>query len=213
MRERGGDDLSEDEYRFVPAERRDRETGCDRRDREHGCVVGHPDRRPVLEQLHDRRGEADDHAGLPAVEDDARRAEDEAERDAAGIDPVERDRIALGQRGGCEQAGDPRERHRIAGGHGERDRGRRGDREAQQTHRQNDHREPRGHLDPELTGRALPAPGEKFPTPVSQSDRKTHDGDDHSRKSSVLPLQHVFSLLHRKTWTPEQTGDSEPPAN
>ena len=45
-------------------------TRDDRRDREHGGVVADADRRPVLEQLHDRRGETDDHAGLPAVEHD-----------------------------------------------------------------------------------------------------------------------------------------------
>ena len=110
--ERGDDDLGEDEHRFVAAERRDGETRHDRRDREHGGVVAHPDRGPVLEQLHDRRGETDDHAGLPAVEHDGRRTEDEAERDAAGVDAVERNRIALGERRRREQAGDPRERHR-----------------------------------------------------------------------------------------------------
>ena len=148
VRERRDDDLGEDEHGCVAAERRDRETRHDRRDREHRRVVADPDRRPVLEQLHDRRGEADDHAGLPAVEHDARRAEDEAERDAAGVDPVERDRVALGERRGREQAGDPRERHRVARRDGERDRGRCGDRETQQPDRQNDRREPRGHFGP-----------------------------------------------------------------
>ena len=114
VRERGDDDLGEDEDRIVAAKRRDGETRHDGRDREHRCVVGHPDRRPVLEQLHDRRGEPDDHAGLPAVEHDGRGTEDEAERDAAGVDAVERDRVALGERRGREQAGDPRERHRVA---------------------------------------------------------------------------------------------------
>ena len=148
MRERGDDDLGENEDSFVAAERRDRETRHDRCDREHGRVVGHPDRRPVLEQLHDRRGEPDDHAGLPAVEDDARGTEDEAERDAAGVDAVERNRIPLGQRRGRQQAGDSRQRHRVARIDGERDRGRRSDRETQQPHRQNNRREPRGHLCP-----------------------------------------------------------------
>ena len=150
--ERGDDDLGEDEDRFVAAERGDRDARHDRRDREHRRVVGHPDRRPVLEQLHDRRGEPDDDAGLPAVEDDGRGTEDEAERDAAGVDPVERDRVALGQRRGREQAGDPRERHCVARIDGERDRGRRGDRETQQPHRQNDRREPRGHFCPHAHG-------------------------------------------------------------
>ena len=111
--ERGDDDLREHEHGRIPAQLRDRRAGDDRRDRENGRVVADADRRPVLEELHDRCGEADDHAGLPAVEDDARRAEDEAERDAAGVDPVERDRVALRERRRREQAGDPCERGQV----------------------------------------------------------------------------------------------------
>jgi hypothetical protein len=98
--------------------------------------------------LHDRRGEPDDHAGLPAVEHDGRGTEDKAERDPAGVDAVERDRVTLGERRGREHAGDPRERHRVARIDGERDRGRRSDRETQQPHRQNNRREPRRHFCP-----------------------------------------------------------------
>ena len=88
--------------------------GRHRGDCEHRRVVEDADRRPVLEHVHDRRREADDHARLPAVEHDRGRAEDEAERDAAGVDPVERDRVALGERRRREQAGDPRQRRHVA---------------------------------------------------------------------------------------------------
>jgi hypothetical protein len=98
--------------------------------------------------LHDRRGEADDDARLPPVEHDRRRAEDEAERDAARVDPVEGDGIPLGERRRGEEAGDAGERRDVAGRDGERDCGRRGDREPEQADRQDDRREPRGHLGP-----------------------------------------------------------------
>ena len=85
---------------------------------------------------------------LPAVEHDRGRAEDEAERDAAGVDPVERDRIALGQRRCRQQPGDPRECRGVARRDGERDRGRNGDPESQQPDRQDDRREPWGQFPP-----------------------------------------------------------------
>ena len=69
--ERRDDDLSEDVERSVAAERRDRSARDHRGDREDGRVVGDADRRPVLDDVHDRRREADDDAGLPAVEHDA----------------------------------------------------------------------------------------------------------------------------------------------
>jgi hypothetical protein len=145
----GGDDhLGEHERRLVAPERRDRRPGDERRDREHRRVVDDADRRPVLEQLHDRRGEADDHAGLPAVEHDRGGAEDEAERDAAGVDPVQRDRVALGERRRGQKAGDARERREVASRDGEGDGGRCGDRESEEADRQDDRREPRGHLRP-----------------------------------------------------------------
>ena len=148
VRDRGDHDLSEQEYGPVPAQRRDRRARDDRREPEHGCVVGDTNRRAMLEQLHDRRGEPDDHTRLPAVEDDARGAEDEAERDAAGVDSVERHRVTLRQRRRCEQAGDPGERQRVERSGGKRGRGRDRDEQARYRDRQDDCREPRGHCGP-----------------------------------------------------------------
>ena len=39
---------------------------------------------------------------------------------------------------------------------------------------------------------ALPAPVEKCPAPVTKGCRKTHQRDQHRRKSSALPLQHFL---------------------
>ena len=128
--------------------------GCERgacrgsRDGEHGGVVAHAERRPVLEQLHHGRCEADDHPGLPAVEDDRRDREDERERDAAGVDPVERDRVALRQGGGREQPRDPDQGRQAARRRRERCRSRDGDDDARQVDGDDDRREPRGHGSP-----------------------------------------------------------------
>ncbi len=142
------EDLSEDESRLVPAQGCDCRAGDGRGHRHHGGVVDDPDRRPVLEHVHDRRRHPDDDTGFPAVEHDRRGAEDEAERDAAGVDPVQRHGVALGERRRRQQPRDPRERREIACRDRERDRGRCGDRKAHDRDRQHDRREPRGHLRP-----------------------------------------------------------------
>ena len=91
--------------------------------------------------------------------------EDEEERDAAGVDPVERDRETLREHRCREQPRDPRERREVPRRDGERDRGRHGDCEPQQPDRQTTAVSRGGIFAPALISPALPAPGEKLPNP------------------------------------------------
>ena len=156
--ERRDPDLSDDVRRTGAVERRQRRACRGTRRGEHGGVVANAQRRSMLEQLHDRRGEADDHARLPAVEDDRRHGKDEGQRDAAGVDPVERDGVALGERRGREQAGDPDERQQAARRGRERGRGCDRHDDARQVDRDDDGREPRGHRSPEAHGMTATSP-------------------------------------------------------
>ena len=91
---------------------------------EHRGVVGDSNRRPPAETRDHRRERRDDHAGLPAEQDDRRDGEDEAERDPAGVDSLDGDGEALGERHSDEKRGEPhqgaerRSRHHVVG-HGE----------------------------------------------------------------------------------------------
>ena len=89
------------------------EPGRERGEREHRAVVGDAQRRAVADQVRDRRPAGrDDHAGLPAEEQDRGDREDEAERDAAGVDALDGHREALGEDHAEEE---PRERCDVLG--------------------------------------------------------------------------------------------------
>ena len=195
-REGREDDLSEDEARVVTAERQDRGAGGGSGDGHHSRVVGDANRRAMLEEVHDRRGHADDDARLPAVEDDRSRAEDEAERDAARVDPVERDRVALGQDRCRQRPGDPRQRGEVARRDRERDRGRDGDAESQQPDRQYHRREPRGSVPPGLD-RGLYQPQVKLSQPQFPIAGRDHQRDENPNQPTVSPLQHFRALRWR----------------
>ena len=92
-------------------------------DREHGRVEGDALERPVLEQLDDRgAASAHQHAGFPAEQDDAARAEDERQRDAAALGALDRHRIAACERGGEEERERPGDVRQVVRGQRERDR-------------------------------------------------------------------------------------------
>ena len=76
----------------------DREAAGERREREHRAVEGDAQRRPARERVrHGRSGRCHEHACVPAEEHDRRDREDEPEGDAAGVDPLDRYREALGE--------------------------------------------------------------------------------------------------------------------
>ena len=148
------------------SERLDRRARDDRRDRQHRGVVGDADRRPVLEQLHDRRGEADDDAGLPAVDRRWRRCR---RRSRARRRPCRCRRAAPDSaRPASRPRAGPRSRRaspvRRARGRTRPQPPLAATRPSSPTGRTTAvSRE--GVLAPALMGSALPAPGEKLPTP------------------------------------------------
>ncbi len=95
-----------------------------RSEREHRRVEGDALERPVLEELDDGgSGQGNQHAGFPAEEDDAARAEDERQRDAAALGALDRHRITACERGGEEERERPGDFGEVVRGQHERDRG------------------------------------------------------------------------------------------
>src|SRR6266545_6026175 len=95
-------DLGDESVGAFPADSADEESSDGRGGGEDRAVVGDTNRRTVLEYLYeDWRSERDEHARGPAEEDDRASGEDERERDAAAIRPLDRDGIAAreGRRG------------------------------------------------------------------------------------------------------------------
>ena len=73
-----GDDAGCSDGRRVAGDRRDHEPGAGRGQRECERVVGDPNRRPAVQELHDRRRRGDDEdAGCPAEQHDRRQSEHE----------------------------------------------------------------------------------------------------------------------------------------
>jgi len=118
LRRRGDGDLGRQGVGPVSGDEADEESADGSRYGEDGSVVGDPDERPVLGQLdQDRRREGDEDAGVPAEEHDRTGREDERERHAAAVRPLDRDRIAAGERRRSEQRRDAEEqRRRMADG-------------------------------------------------------------------------------------------------
>ena len=117
-------DLDDDGTDAVPADRRDQQAAAPGREAVDGGVVGDADAGPVLEQLSDRRRcHHDDHPRGPAEEDDRRDAEDEGERDAGHVEPVERDREAIREHHPREERAEATEGRGGVGRVGEGDRG------------------------------------------------------------------------------------------
>src|SRR5580765_636719 len=102
--------------------RRDRAGGGggERHDRD---VVGDSQGWSLLEHLRDRRRETDnEQSRSPAEEHDRGDAEDERERDPAGVDPLDRDGKAVGQGRGAQQRRKPEDRRGLVRRDRERDR-------------------------------------------------------------------------------------------
>ncbi len=107
VEERADRDPDDQEADRVLGDLLDHEPAGERRQREHRAVVGDPKRRAMADQMRDGRPAGrDDHAGLPPEEDDRGDREDEAERDAAGVDALYGHRETLGENHAEEESCD-----------------------------------------------------------------------------------------------------------